>query len=209
MKTLLVAALCLVGLGVHSTGYTQDATAVLRQFDAEPTVNETQSAALEYAHIDNGRMGNWYWRTRIAALAPEIDGQFTGQTTTDDDVQVRENLARNDDGNLFPTSGYTSAKDDTQERETVRVGAKWDLSNVVFNRDELNVATTIAKQVQLRERILNTVTKIYFERRRLQVEIATGGSLPPAEAVDKKLRLDSLTADLDGLTGGWFSKQLK
>jgi hypothetical protein len=38
------------------------------------------------------------------------------------------------------------------------------------------------------------------------MELEQGGSVE--RAIKSQLRVDALTADLDALTGGWFSKQL-
>jgi len=60
--------------------------------------------------------------------------------------------------------------------------------------------------VQLRDDIVDETTRLYYERRRLQVELLIK---PPKDAqgkIKKALRLQELTASLDGLTGGNFSK---
>jgi hypothetical protein len=63
--------------------------------------------------------------------------------------------------------------------------------------------------VQLRDDIMDDVTRTFFERRRVQVELLTHPPSDPKVELDKELRLQELTARLDGLTGGWFSRQLE
>ena len=63
--------------------------------------------------------------------------------------------------------------------------------------------------VELRDDIINEVTRTYFERRRLQVEMFTS---PPGDlklSLEKELRLQELTADIDALTGNYFSKSIE
>jgi hypothetical protein len=63
--------------------------------------------------------------------------------------------------------------------------------------------------VQLRDDILDEVTKLYFERIRVKMEL---GNLPIEDRkkrYDKELRLQELTASLDALTGGYFTQQIK
>ena len=62
--------------------------------------------------------------------------------------------------------------------------------------------------VELRDDIVDEVTRIYFERRRLQVSLLTQPPSDPQVAIDKELRQRELAAMLDGLTGGYFSAQL-
>ncbi|MFC1666596.1 hypothetical protein ACFL0P_01820 [Candidatus Omnitrophota bacterium] len=60
--------------------------------------------------------------------------------------------------------------------------------------------------VQLRDDILDEITRIYFERRRLQMEMHFSPVTDLKGAMEKELRIEELTADLDALTGGYFSK---
>jgi len=58
----------------------------------------------------------------------------------------------------------------------------------------------------LREDVLGQVTRIYFERRRLQMETE---SMPEDQIAWSRLRIDELTAMLDAYTGGGFSRSVK
>ena len=60
--------------------------------------------------------------------------------------------------------------------------------------------------VQLRNDILDQVNRTYFERRRLQQELLASPPKDEHALIEKQLRLEELTADLDGLTGGYFSE---
>ena len=62
--------------------------------------------------------------------------------------------------------------------------------------------------VQLRDDIVDEVTRTYFERRRLQANMLLS---PPSEqqALEQELRLQELTALIDGLTGGFFSRSME
>ena len=63
--------------------------------------------------------------------------------------------------------------------------------------------------VKLREDILNEFTRLNFERRRLQHEMLLSPSTDTMEKIEKKLRLQELTASIDALTGSYLSKRLK
>jgi hypothetical protein len=60
--------------------------------------------------------------------------------------------------------------------------------------------------VELREEILDQVTRLYFERRRLQVEMMNAQPAALKETWEQQLRIDELTALIDGFTGGQFSR---
>jgi hypothetical protein len=63
--------------------------------------------------------------------------------------------------------------------------------------------------VQLRDDILDEITRTYFERRRLQLETCLSPSLDLKKKLQNELRIQELTADLDALTGGDFTARLK
>ena len=63
--------------------------------------------------------------------------------------------------------------------------------------------------VQLRDDILNEVTRYYYERRRLQIDLAMNPPRDRSKELEKELRLQELTAYIDALTGGYFSSCIK
>ena len=63
--------------------------------------------------------------------------------------------------------------------------------------------------VQLRNDIVDEVTRTYFERRRLQISLLIDPPSDQPKTLEKELRLQELTALIDGLTGGYFSDHMK
>ena len=87
------------------------------------------------------------------------------------------------------------------------VSLSWDLGDLVWSTDQTTIDSRSKLMVELREDVLDQVTRLYFERRRLQAELAAD-ALEPAAEFDKQLRVDELTALLDAFTGGKFSSKL-
>ena len=63
--------------------------------------------------------------------------------------------------------------------------------------------------VELREDIMDQVTRIYFKRRRLQFELNNADSMDSNRRIDHQMRVEELTALLDAFTGGNFSKKIQ
>jgi len=82
----------------------------------------------------------------------------------------------------------------------------WDLGDLIWSTDQTTIDSRSKLMVELREDVLDQVTRLYFERRRLQAELAAD-ALEPAVEFDKQLRVEELTALLDAFTGGKFSSQ--
>jgi hypothetical protein len=62
--------------------------------------------------------------------------------------------------------------------------------------------------VELRNDIIDEITRLYFERRRIQVELLQNPPKDLTKRVDKELRVEELTANIDGMTGGYFSREM-
>jgi hypothetical protein len=171
----------------------REARGLLARFSGEPSVRETQDAAIRYAGIDGDRPASWRRRARVAGAAPELLAEYRRAAATD------RTLGSQASGNV----DYSGL--DREDRYTAR--ARWELDRLVFNPDELRVAAEAIEVVELRQAVVDQVTRLYFERRRQQIEL-----LRPALDLDARLplelRIQELTASLDGLTGGWFSARL-
>ena len=61
---------------------------------------------------------------------------------------------------------------------------------------------------ELRDDVLNEVTRLYYERRRLQADMAIHPARALPAQIEQQLRLDELTANIDGLTGGYLTMHL-
>ncbi|MFC1808445.1 hypothetical protein ACFL0T_08810, partial [Candidatus Omnitrophota bacterium] len=84
----------------------------------------------------------------------------------------------------------------------------WDLGELIWNDDQTSIDVRSRLMVQLRNDILDDITKLYFERRRLQLELAKTERADYEKIVMKELRLNELTANIDALTGGYLSRRL-
>ena len=86
---------------------------------------------------------------------------------------------------------------------------EWELSDLIFSRNELSAAREAMRMNSLREKVLMQVTHDYFERRRLQIAGKLGKSENIEAEVTRSIRVEELTANLDAMTGGRFSTRLQ
>jgi hypothetical protein len=164
--------------------------AVLRRFASEPDVREVQRAAARWVGADPKRFRSWRRRVRKAAWLPQL--------------RVRVQRGYEDDL-LSNASGQTRAMDDEL---TLEFRAQWDLDRLLFDRNELYLSREAALLAELRQDVVAEATRLYFERRRLQVELLVEPPVHAHSLLRARLRLEELTAALDGLTGGFFRRAL-
>lgn len=171
---------------------------VLSKFAAEPTIREVQKATLDYTSAHPEVVDSWRWRSRTAALLPVFRTRFDYEV--DDDVRVRTNTEA--------TEAIVETRDNDVGYE-LQVQGTWGLDRLVFDSQELAVAREGVRLANLRDRVLDEATRRYYERRRLQVDLELSPPRDLADRIRKELRVQELTADLDSITGGWFSKKLE
>ena len=171
---------------------------LLAKFDFEPSVVEVQRAAASYARVNPEAYDSWQSEARFANLLPrQLYGRL--RRTDGDNTDVRTTIS---------SSGSESDLVSTKGELQLELRAEWDLTRLIFNRDGIQATRQIERLVNQREDILTTVNKLYYARRQLQVEIAMDPPTSVDKAIHQQLRIDGLTADLDALTSGWFSKQV-
>ena len=155
----------------------------------EPTIQEMQKAAIRYTQVtDPERIQALRRGARLKAILPEFS------------LEYNKTIQAGGTGNNF--GRFAEGPRDWS------VSLKWSLSDLIWSEQQRLIDSQVRLMVQLRNDILDEVTKIYFERKRLQFELSCE-DLELKKRREKELRLEELTALLDGLTGGYLSKNAK
>ncbi|MEE2643736.1 MAG: hypothetical protein VYD19_02275 [Myxococcota bacterium] len=196
----LFSALPLQGWGQSAAGVESAADRLLEAFAHEPSVGEVQRMALSYAALSPDIFRSMRSRSRIQALLP----QLTVRVTQDTDERG-QSLTRFSEDNRAQD---ISATDVLDEGLQLYGEARWRLGETVFNFQETAVMRENRYSAKERQRLLQTVTQLYFERRRLQLERLDERPATPREAALARLKEAQITAELDALTDGEFSRRV-
>jgi len=170
-------------------------TRLSKTFVNEPTVQEVQRLAVHYADVSPNKTYEWANKAKRKALLPTVSVGLDREAT-----------------NLYhwDTTPNPDQLLKGQQYLGWDVSVSWDLSELVWNNDVTSIDSRAKLTSELREDILAQVTRLYFERRRLQLELAKSADDAAAtEAEDKNLRIAELTALIDGFTGGEFSRRVE
>jgi hypothetical protein len=195
----LAGSLLAPALVMAQTTPSAEARKLLDGFSGEPTVNEVQQAALSYFAMHPEELASLKSRAGWSALLPKA----TIEVTKELDDSSRSTSILDEDPTTASKITALEQKDDDLE---LRARGEWQLNELVFSPDELAVLRESRLTAKERQKLLQTVTRTYFERRRAQVDLLTA---PPADAKGRalaELKIAELTAELDSLTGGAFSR---
>ena len=162
---------------------------ISQYFAEEPTIKDVHKMAIEYASVSPNKIKGWHRQSRSKALLPSLsvglsrgDGELLHwDTTPNPDV-----LTKGRDYLDWSTS------------------LSWDFGDLIWSTDHTAIDSRAKLMTELRQDILDQVTRLYFERRRIQIELA---SVTETDW-DREMRVEELTALLDGLTGGEFSSRV-
>ncbi|MCK5503570.1 MAG: hypothetical protein KAJ10_00305 [Thermodesulfovibrionia bacterium] len=172
---------------------------VLAGFDYEPSIEEIQEAAIVHAEVHPEKIKKWRKAAARRAWLPDLrvgyDNGVDWQSSTYFYSTSKEKYTDND---------ITKGRD-----RGWSLSLSWELGDLIWNNDQTSIDTRSRLMVQLRDDVLNEITRLYFERRKLQVEMLLWPPTEITESVDMELRLQGLTAGIDALTGSYLSKRLQ
>ncbi len=171
----------------------------LLRLRGEPSIQQVHAAALRWLALGPERMRPLERGVDRRGWLPELE--------------IRGGAGRGRHRRWFEDQAQSSgAVFDLFDRETDRASdyeaaviLQWSLGELVFNPDAIDVSREAREIVELRDEVLDEVTQLYFERRRVLLALRAA----PADGDERarlRLRADELAAGLDAWTGGFFSR---
>ncbi|MDP8298379.1 MAG: hypothetical protein P9L88_00525 [Candidatus Tantalella remota] len=153
-------------------------------------LSEVHKMAIEYAEVSPEKIKKWRQGARWKAIFPKLSVGFS--QSCDDNIELYKSSTK-----------YYVASGPRERGEDWDIDLSWDLSDLIWNESQTSIDVRSKLMVQLRDQILEEVTRLYFERKRLVLEVEKGA------APEKLLRIEELTGYIDALTGGGFSHALE
>lgn len=178
-----------------SDGQIRDYKTLSEYFTDEPTAREVHDLAIDYAEVHPDKIKDWRKLASKRAIMPALS---TGLNRGNTDLYHWDTNSTNVADELRKGKDFVDWD----------VSLSWDLADLIWNPDQTSIEIRSKEMVKLREDILDQITRLYFERRRAQMELVNLASLKPQTRFDKEMRVEELTALIDAYTGGKFSKEI-
>ena len=168
----------------------------LQELKTEPTIQEVHRAALRFYNAEPEKIESMRSRANWKYILPDVNVRYR-QSDNGVFIDKLDFLQGAADQN------YAIGKDRSEgDVKEFQVSGTWSLSRLLFNPELLDVSSLAG----LQEGVLKEVTRIYYTRRRLQIDLILSNPRDPATRLSKELRIEQLTATLDALTQNLFSK---
>ncbi|HEY2030971.1 MAG TPA: hypothetical protein VGH20_17360 [Myxococcales bacterium] len=159
----------------------------------EPGLPETQEAAARMAAGVVAQDQSREARARASHWAPQLRAQGNVRTTDQNRAGVRY--------------GSPLLEEDTGAAQTWSVSLAWDFSQIVFAKEETQLAVAQARLAQLRRDARVRAAELWVDRKRELLRLAAAP--PGAQRASLCLSALHLTAQLDAFTGGLFREAVE
>ncbi|MBC8413380.1 MAG: hypothetical protein ISR96_03970 [Nitrospira sp.] len=175
-----------------------NAQEALAEVQHEPSIAEIRDAAIRYAEVSPQKISKWRKSAAKSAWLPDLRFAYDKNK----DWQSSKYF-------------YSTAKEKYNDDDITKgndhgwsVSMTWQLGELIWNSDQTSIDSRSRYMVQLRDEILNEVTRLYFERKRLKINMKILPSEHLKEQLEDELRLQELTAQIDALTGSYLTRRL-
>jgi len=163
--------------------------AALRRYASEPSVGSIVTAALEAQAVDPERAQGAMTRARLGGLLPTLR------------LGARRGLG----WDLSAVQGTTERTDlSTGDEVSLEASMTFEVDRLLFAHDEVALLRAEDAMRSTRRELARAVIRLYYERRRLQIERDVAGVYD----VERAMRIAEIEAVLDAFTGGRFRRMI-
>ncbi len=178
-----------------------DALPLANPRPGEPSVGDVQRAALLYLDLGPEHVRRLRRGVALRGLLPLVTLDFDRSRGQNASHDWDQSFVSGDTRQLFD-HGHSRRHDSSA---TLRF--TWDLGDAAYQPEEIDLSKEARELIELRDDVLDEVTQLYFERRRVLLDLAALGPGSVLEVARLQLRADELAAQLDAWTGGWFGRR--
>jgi hypothetical protein len=167
---------------------------------AEPDIYSVHRAALRYLSLDPARIVEMRRGVERRGWLPILSFRATREND-------RRRHSDYDEAFISGEMRRFNDRDFDRDKELeLQLVVSWDLGDIAYHPESIDVSREAREIIELRDDVLDEITQLYFERRRVIAAFVLQPDSPAAS--EFQLRAAQLAADIDAWTGGWFGRQL-
>ena len=175
----------------------------------EPTVSEVQKQALQFAALPTANDYRRYRaQARLRNIIPKVGFDLNTTGTNTNYYQFENGISTATSSSNDYNAGNTK-RFQHDGKSYQQLSVSWDGNQLLYDDQIWRILNQARLTANIKENLLDDITRIYFQRKRLQLESLTNPEPEERTILAKKLEIDELTGQLDSRTGGWFSKEIE
>ena len=169
---------------------------IVTLLDSEPAFIQLQKAALRYNEVGPEKIRSWRNDARLKAFIPKVSFGIDNHRSSNAEIYTSATRS-------FIFDGPDSVSKDWD------VSLSWELGDMLYSDDQTSIDVRSRLTTQLRKDILDDLRQAYYQRKRLLMELSLEQPRDPKILLEKELRLQELTSEIDDLTGNYLSAYLE
>jgi hypothetical protein len=175
--------------------------AIVAELPEDPAIERVHRAALDFLDLGPGRVAGMWRGVGLRGWLPRLG--VGGTLARDRGFGV----GRDESFVSGATRQLVDRDEERSDDNEVSLVLTWELADLAYHPEEIDISHEARELIELRDDVLDEITQLYFERRRVLLELAAapGGD----EAARLRLRAAELAAGIDAWTGGWFTQALR
>ena len=177
--------------------------------EMEPSVIEVQKQALKFSSLPTtGDYKRYRTQARLRNLIPRVGVDLNTTGTSTNYYQLDNGIATDASlNNKF--NGDSTKRYQHDGKAFKQFSVLWNTDQLFYDDEIRYILNQARLTANIKENLLDDVTRIYFKRRKLQLESLSNIEIDPLEKIQMSLEIAELTGQLDSRTGGWFSKEVE
>lgn len=173
-----------------------------------PAIRALHRIVLTNAHIAHSEPAQWTRRLRHAALLPTLQVGARHGVREDLDLSLSDEVSVSSSGVVVGPRVSDFAEQNNRHVQ-LDVRAVWRLNELLFNPDAIFVHREARERRREVRVLLHDANQLYFTWQRWETILQWAGRSAEIPATLARAERDMAAAELDALTGGWFSRQLQ
>lgn len=141
---------------------------IINRIDQEPLLEQVIQASLAKQKLSLQGLNQLHRRARKSAWLPKLYLGFDHSFRETSSVAISDNISVNTNGVVI---GPTDSDWDQSlnQGSTLRVRAVWSLDELVYKNEELRITQQKYKVFQVRQKFIESLTKIYLQRKKFVI----------------------------------------
>lgn len=177
--------------------------------ELEPTAIEVQKQAMRFSSLPTNKdFKRYQLQARLRNIVPRVGFDVNSTNSNQSYSQFQNGISSDISlNNKYSADDLKRLQKDGSRYKQLSI--LWNTNEFIYDDEIKDIISQARLTANIKENILDDVTRIYYKRKNLQLENIIAPEIATEKKLKKELEIAELTSQLDSRTGGWFSKEIE